>query len=332
MTETVSASHEIPVVPVPPVPSWCDDYVFQAFDFEQGVGMQAHLSSLAADPQLVNEFVTVMLPGGVAVVRKSCGRTYVERGLAGACLGFVCEDPGRRWHLKYHGPATPSDDRELDAGQWPTRTDGLLDIDVVFESAYAPWLHQVATDDPSFAAHYEQPGRLHGVIRWDDAEYAIAGYAFRDHNRGPRSFADLRGYSWVHGELDDGRAFSSFVLDYGGDDGGPGRRHGRAAVWGADHSPAEWSCPDPPLLASRHDRTLSYPVTFGKDDSRLELSARVTRAVPFSITRDYDYYPGTAEALGDFVTFMEATVFTSGNLTGYGLVERLAVLPGGPRR
>ena len=86
------------------------------------------------------------------------------------------------------------------------------------------------------------------------------------------------------------------------------------------------------MLVSGHDRPLNYQITFDKDGRRLELLAQVTRAVPFSITRNYDYYPGADQSLGDFVTFMEATVFTSGEFKGYGLVERLAVLPDNLRR
>jgi hypothetical protein len=329
-SETVGglrAVDELPVQPAPTVPGWSDDYVFQGYDFDRRVGLQVHVTTWDADPAIRNEYVMIFLPDGAYAVHKGAGVATVNGGVAGTLLEFVCEAPARRWGIRYHGPARPATPAELSSGSMSDGAEQLLDVDVVYTSAFPAWIHGGVSDEASFASHYEQPGRVEGTISFAGQKHEIRGFAFRDHNRGPRSLTDLCSYSWVHGELLDGRAFSSFTLSHGPSPKDITARYSKAAIWDGGKI-LEAECGDSPILLSPIDPGEQYEITLHAANSVAKVKAYVQRSLPFTISRGYDYFHGTASGPGDFVTFVEPTKFEFAGVVGYGLVERLAPLSG----
>ncbi|MFO1426726.1 MAG: hypothetical protein U1F11_07075 [Steroidobacteraceae bacterium] len=185
---TISLEDELPVARLPEDPRWRENFCFDGYDRRRDVGFWIHCGRWSLDPSIWREQVLVDWPGGDSFVIRSWGFRPSARGPSGALLDLVCEEPGRRWRLRYHGPTRRATREELLRGvplaEGPKQ---LMHLDIEFTSENPVWNMAHGTDMSSQAwarFHIEQNGRFRGTIAVDGETANMDGFGWRDHSRG----------------------------------------------------------------------------------------------------------------------------------------------------
>ena len=210
--ESVTAADELPT-PIPTnVELWSENYCFDAFDTTAGLGFWFHLGRWSKNPELWREQNKIFLPDGTVALWKTFGRRGEDQGPTAATLSMRNLEPGHRWLLEFDGPARRVQPEVLLQG---ALQDGPLEhLRFRFEFTSDRPIWQFGADAEHaivFSTHYEQHGTAVGRLSIGDETFEMtAGSAFRDHSRGPRKLSDLQRHLWLHGQLEDGRAFAVF--------------------------------------------------------------------------------------------------------------------------
>jgi hypothetical protein len=202
---------EVPA-PLAQTPDASENYACWAYDFHSDVGIFAHLGRWSLDRKRWREQFYVFLPGNRLVVHRGVGGGDTAQGPRAAHQQQSCLEPGKRWRWQFSGPAVPYTSAELVAGQPAENPAVRLEVDLEFDG-HLPAFFYPSVDNTTWGTwHYEQHGRIHGTVRFEDHEYHIDGLAFRDHTRGPRNLTRFAGSNWIHGELPGGRGFALFQV------------------------------------------------------------------------------------------------------------------------
>src|SRR5438552_15610247 len=93
---------ELPVPELPDDPAWRENFCFDGYDKDRDVGFWIHCGRWSEDPSIWREQVLVYWPGGDYYVNRAFGVRPSTKGPSAALLDLICEEPGRRWRLKYH--------------------------------------------------------------------------------------------------------------------------------------------------------------------------------------------------------------------------------------
>jgi hypothetical protein len=301
-------------------------FCFEGYDRARNVGFFLHLTRWYLDPSIWREQVQIYLPDGQYLLRRNWERADPTRGAGGALLKAVCEEDGRRWRIRYSGPARPCTAEELSNGPLPERPQVLAELDVVFESDFPAWqLGERGGDHRLTRWHEEQPGRIKGRLQAGSAVTEIDGVGYRDHSRGPRKMEALFDHCWVHGVFPSGRAFSVFhIRSRAGDR--TVESFSQAAIWheGRIHKA---TCSTPPLLGDTSHSLTAPPRHFSIDLvgelAPMHITAEVQRSVPHSTTADGEWLDGvTNKSLAQLVAYEQPTLFRWNGETGVGHVEQ----------
>lgn len=146
-------------------------------------------------------------------------------GFAYGDVAFVCEEPGKRWRIRYQGPLA-------ERGGGAAR-DGALDL--VFTATHPLFDYAESTDRRLVAqaiarerwtrafflklkdlgqVHYEQFGRLQGTVRFGDRVAELDLLTTRDHSFGSRDWANWERHFWLSGVTADGYGFTAVAIRY----------------------------------------------------------------------------------------------------------------------
>lgn len=304
---------ELPVTELPQDPRWRENFCFDGYDSSSGIGWWVHCGRWPADPSLWREQVLFSLPDGTFLLHRGWGFRSSSDGPRGALLDLVCEEPGRRWRLRYHGPARRTAAAELHAGTLAESTQSLLSVDLTFTSTRSLWdmgsLH--GQDWANF--HKEQTGRATGLVSYREGGAAprsvpVDAFAWRDHSRGARDLSTMTRHCWIHGDLPGGRAFAFADVEHAHPTG-TRTRFSQAAVWDGD-TVYEATVDEPPYLESVETPPRQYEMTLRSPVGDFVLSAETRYSMPHSTMPGGDSVDGVARGLGHVVTYEQGTVFT----------------------
>jgi hypothetical protein len=317
---------ELPVPELPDTPGWRENYCFTGFDERRDAGYWIHCGRWSLDSHLWREQVQVFLPGGGLLVHRQIGYRSSDRGPSAALLDLICEEPGKRWCIRYHGPARPTKPGELARGPLPDAPRVLLDIDLVHEGRGPIWDFGAAMHAEYYANfHYEQPGDIRGTIACDGEIVRMEGSGHRDHSRGRRDMSSLVQHCWIQGHFPAGFSFAMlFSRVRQGDQIGTSPSS-KAAIW-KDGRLIEARCTDPPYLSSIDEPAATYQMHLESELGSMEVHARILRSLPHSTTAAYECYEGVTPGLAHLVTYEQPTAFTVGRHRGLGHSERSYLL------
>ena len=110
---------ELPVSELPEDPRWRENFCFDGYDKDRDVGFWIHCGRWSLDPRIWREQVLVYLPGGDYLVHRAWGFRPSDSGPRAALLDLICEEPEKRWKIRYRGPARRTTQDEVQAGLLP---------------------------------------------------------------------------------------------------------------------------------------------------------------------------------------------------------------------
>ena len=119
--------------------------------------------------------------------------TRYDGDLTAGHLTLRCDQPHERWRVRYDGPAQDIHDAEILLTRSKARPAGWytpahLSMEVSFDCLTAPHYSGVVDGAEGQRGHFEQSGRVHGVIQLDDQQWQVDGYGVRDKSWGPRDW------------------------------------------------------------------------------------------------------------------------------------------------
>ena len=191
------ASKEYVVAEKPTEPFWSENLLFALYDARNDLGFWLHLGTVPTEWAMWEDRVLMCLPGDQGILSMwAYHYTVPERKPAGANLAFRCIEPFKRWKVTFDGFAQHITNVDMAAGLAPDSLRKRLVLDIDIECATPVWdAHTSAHSaggkgemkEQGWAKeHYEQLYRATGVVKVDDAEYALEATGWRDHSRGPR--------------------------------------------------------------------------------------------------------------------------------------------------
>jgi hypothetical protein len=297
----------------PDLPLWSENFFFSGWDAAEGLGVWLHLGRMPSDPTLWREMVLLYLPDGTIVGGKHYGRAESARGPGSGTLSFECLEPWNAWAVRFDGVLVRSSFDRLVCGLF---TDGLhipAAVDVQWRPFSPIWDMGAEMRRQSWGhIHYEQLGRLVGVVRVEDREVGFNGVGIRDHTRGPRDWTQLRRHCWLHGVFPGDRGFMVCDVEVEG-------HHLRRATVVADGLLHEAELVGSPCLQAREDGQHGYQIDLeGHPPIRAEILHN--NAMGFADHNEVTF--GFDPAVSSHTLFEGFTRFSWGDATGYGLTER----------
>jgi len=319
MSQGLGVEDEMPIATIPDVPLWSENYCFDGYDPDAGVGFWLHVGRCSQDPRLWREQVYVTLRDDTHLVRKTYGRVPVDGGAGAAALSFTCLEPFKTWRVQHFGVVRRVTAEELLAGPLADGHDELLEFDLTFNATSPIWnIGAKSANQIWCTAHYEQVGCCNGILRRDGRSLQVRANSYRDHSRGPRELSKMDQHAWIHGSFPDGRAFGMFLfrtID------APERNLSEAFVYegGRMHEAQVLSAP---LFRSESDVGRPYVLELGGEFGRWRLSGQPELGVPQSFGPPNELFIGVAHGLASHLTYQESTRFSLDGATGFGHTER----------
>ncbi len=188
-------------------PHWSETHFFHVWSPDEGVGLFLHTGRWPGDLDLWWAQTIALLPDGELLVDRSWGRSPDNRGPATGNLHLTCEEPLRKWKIRFDGAGEITNLRRMveegPAGAGPARA---FQADIELNAAAPVWDMGVAMGAPqaqienlSWAStHFTQGFTAKGELRAGDRSWTIDGTGIRDHSSGPRDVSELGGLGfWV---------------------------------------------------------------------------------------------------------------------------------------
>ena len=234
----------------------------------------------------------------------------------------MCQEPFRRWEIRYDGVARLTTTEALTTGLLRDGPTVPVRLEMTFEPATPPWGFGEGMESETWAdVHYEHSGRFSGVLHYADQVATLAGTGYRDHSTGPRDVGPMLSHSWVHGEFASGRAFQVFAAHTRPD------QHFTSAYVAAGESVRAAGVRSVPGWQGRDGDPGSFVVVLETDDGPAEITGRTLgpryhwSALPpwefcFGADLDAPDEPGSAWPVLETIVALEWD-----GEPGYGLLE-----------
>ena len=312
---------ELPVAELPADPSWRENFCFDGYDRQRDVGFWIHCGRWSLDPRIWREQVLVYWPDGSYLVHRAWGFRTAQRGVSGALLDLICEEPEKRWQVRFRGPVRRTVQTELQSGALTEGPQLLLDLHVEFTSNVPVWDMTAGMQRQQWGKfHIEQTGRLQGDLSCEGVSVAMNGLGWRDHSRGPRDLKDLRRHCWIHGELSRNRSFALTFVE-SEEAGLPVRSLDKAVIWD-DGQIFPARCDYPPFLDSNAWPASHYSMTLEYERGVVVIHAQARRCLPHSTSRQMECFDGVTPGIAHLVTYEQGTIFTVDGAEHDGHTER----------
>lgn len=306
---------EAPHDPPAEAPLWSENYAWLTYDHRSGAGVLLHLGRMPFNRDLWRSTVIVYLPEGRLVVSKAIAPSP-RNTLGNGNLTLTCEEPLRRWALRFVGAGRPTSSTAMQRGRLVDGDLVYLSIDLSFEQLTPIWdLGQMASLGET---HYEQFGQYAGTITAGGETYDLNCTGYRDHSTGRRDIADLGSHVWTHAYFPSGRGFCAFRANT--PDGRVALNEGFVITNGA-------MTPAHPVEVPTLDDAAGTPraVTIVLP-GHSPIRAEALHSMPLSLGEPNDFFLGTDPSLGGKVMVDCPASFEWDDETGYGWLERSAAV------
>jgi hypothetical protein len=197
------------------VPLWCENYLTYLYAPAAGVGVWTHMCHRGGPPERWDEKVLVALPGDRYLAAKAIGPGYPDNGPRTCGLALRCEEPYRRWTMRFDGDARLLTRNELHSG--PVADGEHVSVELALDvTAIGPAYDfgEQHLDQAWGHGHYEQPLSYVGTLSVaGEAPIELTGTGLRDHSWGPRDYAQIGSTAWIHGQFPrSGRTFMAVAV------------------------------------------------------------------------------------------------------------------------
>ncbi|MET0986452.1 MAG: hypothetical protein ABW034_13700 [Steroidobacteraceae bacterium] len=321
-TNSISLADELPLEHIPPEKRWSENYCFIGYDFVTRVGLYLHIGRWLQDPTIWREQLYVYLPDGTTLNYRSLGRGDSAKGPHGALVSYDCQEPGHLWRVTFKGPTNHLTRAQvLEAHGLREQPMEIMEMDAIFKGA-GPIIRYDVMDNVTFGRwHYEQEMSIDARFKFRGQTYEMkAAQGWRDHTRGPRHLADVRGHINFQGRLPDGRFFCAFQVWE--------ERNAREVqivndarlVNGSDFIEAEILEATRLRSVSALDNDIKLTLKVGKE--HIELVGRPLNLMCYSCTPTFEILYGFAPEAAPFVCFNQPVQFRFGNQVIGGSIER----------
>lgn len=320
------------IVSLPVDPDIRENVCFVGFDPQRAIGYFIQLSRWCLDSAIWREQVQVFLPDGDYLLHRGWGRDDSRQEPSGALLKVNCDEPERRWRIRYRGPARRTTAQELSRGPMSERTPQLLDLDVTFESEYDIWQMRKKTADKWEHSHSEQPGKIHGRIEAGGQTVDIESVGYRNHSRGTRKLSAVFDHCWAHGRFVGGRVFAILSARIKTAEESVTTALSQAMIWDAGRLHVA-TCKEPPLLGDTQHSLTEPPDRFTfdleSDLGSMRIDAQAAASIPHSTTLDGEWLDGvvTDASLAYLVAYERPTLFSWNGESGCGHTEQSRRIP-----
>jgi hypothetical protein len=301
---------------IAPVEHWSENFYFVVFDPQVGVGLAIHMGRWSRDTQLWREQIWLFLPDGRFALTRNIGRRASKRGVAGSLLELTCEEPGKRWRIRYNGPTRLASGEELVNSPLVEGPLELLTLDLVFEATTEVWDFGKSMNEVWASSHYEQSGRIRGRVVAEGESILIDGLGHRDHSRGPRRLSGLKNTIWMQGHFPGGRSFA--VVDT------------RMNTGGAFHGVVfERGRPYPATCLAREYMSdivlppLTHKIRLVSELGPMDIESRFRQMLPFSLDEFGESHYGTTllPGISALAAVIGPTTLVWNSLSGIGHLE-----------
>jgi hypothetical protein len=173
--------------------AWSESYYFNFVDPEQKIGMFTRMGFRPGNGW-ADALHVVYLEG--KRVAFTYGRRDIEADLSrydgDLCVGnlsLACVDAHRQWRIGYQGPAQDIADGEILLQRSKARPEGWFtpaELNMALDFSCLTEPHYSGLE--SGRGHFEQSGRVTGVIELDGKCWQVDGYGVRDKSWGPRDW------------------------------------------------------------------------------------------------------------------------------------------------
>jgi hypothetical protein len=227
------------------------------------------------------------------------------KGFKQGDLEYICTQPGDKWKIKYKGKLPQGDLQEqinLDV-DWVGAAPivvfdkvGTTALQVGKQIANEKWTRQYFNKLRELdQVHYEQAGKMNGVIEWKGKKHELEFIGVRDHSWGVRNWEDWDRHFWLLGLLEDGRFFNFSLISYSFV-----KNLQAAFIYNHDHYTTIYKIPafDNLNIDNLMPKSLSFDVQEEKDGPLKKMSLNMHTFFPFNM--DDVYYLRQAEATFEY--------------------------------
>ncbi len=312
---------EVPIAERPDTEGWSENYCNQAYSPGNRVGFWTHLSRLAGPEDLWRDVLIAYLPDDRFLVAKGYGNSATAEGPGSGMFSMRCEEPWRRWTMRFRGAVRDVTGAELRAGAVTDQHHHVASLDLSWEAMSPVWDLGARMSGQTWArAHYEQACRVTGALLLGDERWEIDGTGIRDHSRGPRVFGTVREHWWLNGQFPSGRSFAVLQVLNHGDDVTP-LSHGYVSD-GKTLEQAEVVDVEV-VAADAHGAPLRTRLRLRAETGEHEITGRILQSMPFGMGSPNELVLGRAVSAATPLTLRECqTEYTWDGETAYGLTER----------
>jgi hypothetical protein len=325
----MDAATELPLVDTPDTPAWSENYCFDGFDRTNDIGFWLHMGRWQRNKNIWREQVLLYLPDGDHLLMRAYGALPHDNGPGGALMRFQCIEPGRKWRLRYSGPARRVTLDDMMADPQGHITDGpyvAVSFDLIFDAIKPVWDMGDMAGENWASFHYEQHGRISGEITYemrDGAQRSLAmdGGAYRDHSRGVRDLTNFGGFYWNHCVFPSGRGFS-VVHSYKSEDGRRSDGISRAVIYDGERIIAA-QIENAPVLQGRDLPPPRYTFKLTSELGDMVIEGRPVRTIAQSSDIYNNQFDGIATPdIGVLFCFEQPTEYHWNGEIGEGWTER----------
>lgn len=312
---------EVPLAERPDVEGWSENYCNQAYSPGNGVGFWTHLSRLAGPGDVWRDVLIAYLPGDRFLIGKGYGNSATPEGPGAGMLSMRCEEPWRRWSMRFRGAVRDVTGSQLAAGALPDRHHHVATLDLTWAAMSPVWDLGARMSGQTWArAHYEQACRVTGSLVLGDERWEIDGTGIRDHSRGARVFGTVREHWWLSGQFPSGRSFAVLQVINHGDDVTPlsyGYVSDGTSLEGAEVTSLEI------LEADAHGAPLRTRCVLQAPGGEHVITGRILQAMPIGMGSPNELVMGRQVSTATPLTLRESqTEYTWDGEVAYGLTER----------
>jgi hypothetical protein len=313
----VPASVERPLEEKPDLPMWSENYLFQAYAPEIDLGFWTHLGVPVYDFGLWHDITLVYMPGGEELLlAKGYGSRNGTADVSGSMVSADYDEARAEWVVRFHGAAQRANRQML---EWDAAVDGRAEpfaCELRYTGMSQVWdLNEKVAGQSWSNAHIEQPCLVSGWAEWAGKRHRFEGAGVRDHSRGPRDFAHMGSYHFLHGEFPSGRAFGLIHVE---------PTEGQARELSSAYLVEDGALVDASVVSLPGDRGWLDPLelVLSGPDGEQSISGELVHGVTFSLEYPNDvlfgYRPGNPQH-----RVREGQVrWNWDGETGYGLGER----------
>jgi len=183
------------------IENWSENSFFFVWDPQDRVGVFIHTGRCPDDLDLWWAQTYAYLPDGQLIVDRSWGRPTDNRGASTGNLTIRCEEPLKRWTLRFDGAGEQTNTAAMGRGLGGSGAALPMRFEVECTALGPVWDMYAAigmTDAPFGTIHHEQTFTTTGKLTVGGRTWGLNGVACRDRSMGPRDVSPIGGDAFFH--------------------------------------------------------------------------------------------------------------------------------------